>query len=283
MNEADTYNFISDSECSRDIINQILPADAEDEDRSSRMSNHSDNANVTKHNKPGIRNTLNNLVKKCMQHCILMRGKHYCPPDSTAVFPEELKKEAKLSAASTSDRADNRLFNEVYLAQRVSSDYIRKMVAKYANQPGQVKRETMIRFCQQASLIEVAYCWPVYNEDDTLLDSELFTLLSQYTFTREHIVKMDLYFYDLFRIRGTNRHYLTCMKNPTGVHQGQIRRSVSIFNIKNCALYKDVFSAEGVTNPIERVLNRVATSHDYIFKANRSLEVTTYTSSGGST
>jgi len=124
MNEANTYNFISDSECSRDIINQLNPDESEEEDRASRTSNHSDSANVTKSSRHGIRNSLGNLVRKCMKHCILMRGKHYIPPDSSAVYPEELKKEAKLGTVSTADRPENKLFNEVYLAQRVSSEYV---------------------------------------------------------------------------------------------------------------------------------------------------------------
>ena len=86
-----------------------------------------------------------------------------------------------------------------------------------------------------ASIIEIAYCWPVFNEDDAHLAAELWTALSNYKVTREQVVRMDLYFYDLFRLCGQTKTYLGHMKQVVKNNQSQIRRSLCVYNLRTLA------------------------------------------------
>ena len=119
----------------------------------------------------------------------------------------------------------------MYLAQRVNADYVKTIVREHAKNDQPVEEKTLRRFCQQAAMIEVTYCWPVFLEDNYNFDYEVFNVLNDKTVKRRHVIAMDLYFHDLFRLGGRSKNFLAQMRFAAASHSAQIRWSICLFNI----------------------------------------------------
>jgi hypothetical protein len=139
-----------------------------------------------------------------------------------------------------------------------------------------LSKATKQRFCQMAVLIEVTYCHPDFPEDDTSTDAAVYNVIHE-KLRRDHIVQMDMYFNDLFKVGGLLNKFLACVYRTHASPQVYIRRSLCLYNLKNVAKYQPIFDMEGVPNVVDRVLNRVALIHEYVHDCCKHFHTSRYT------